>query len=329
MSIPTTPFKMILLAAPQDADLSQQLVRYLAPLQQAGLVELWEKRQIAPGTNRVQALQTALASADLILPLLSAAYLAQMSHADEEMQLLRQQLVKGGVPILPILLRECMWQYSPFGLMETLPRNGHPILSTHWAQVDDAFSQVAQELAAQIRTTDSEQNRQKWLATGRFTDSRDGQSYPVVEFLGKIWMTKNLNYPLPKGYQCYDQLATNGQEYGGLYTWDAAQEACPPGWHLMTGEEWKQLIDYFGGTHWAYKHLRPEGESPLNFVAGGKWSMYSQSFVYLNKTGFYWSSQAQNYNQAIYFMFDEGMGTLREIAVDKQTGASCRCVLDD
>ena len=31
------------------------------------------------------------------------------------------------------------------------------------------------------------------------------------------------------------------QRFGALYDWKTAQEACPPGWHLPSDQEWQAL----------------------------------------------------------------------------------------
>ncbi len=49
---------------------------------------------------------------------------------------------------------------------------------------------------------------------------------------------------------CYNDVPANCETYGGLYQWDeimqytttpGVQGICPSGWHLPTGEEWKQM----------------------------------------------------------------------------------------
>jgi uncharacterized protein (TIGR02145 family) len=43
----------------------------------------------------------------------------------------------------------------------------------------------------------------------------------------------------------YNTTAT-GDEYGLLYQWQAAVDACPDGWHLPTDDEWKILEGQLG-----------------------------------------------------------------------------------
>ncbi|MBN8248833.1 MAG: hypothetical protein J0L84_15510 [Verrucomicrobia bacterium] len=88
-------------------------------------------------------------------------------------------------------------------------------------------------------------------STGTFTDSRDGQTYKTVSFKNPLtgatvtWMAQNLNYKVQGSYN-YDDKESNRNELGLLYTWEAAANACPKGWHLATDGEWTTLVTHFG-----------------------------------------------------------------------------------
>jgi uncharacterized protein (TIGR02145 family) len=84
--------------------------------------------------------------------------------------------------------------------------------------------------------------------SGTFTDTRDGQIYKTVKLEEQVWMAENLNYETENSY-CYNDSIENCEKYGRLYTWQAALNACPSGWHLPTNEEFETLISNVGGEY--------------------------------------------------------------------------------
>lgn len=76
-----------------------------------------------------------------------------------------------------------------------------------------------------------------------FTDERDGQSYDMVQIGNQIWMAENLNFANASlASFCPDGDDRNCKQYGRLYTWEAAQKACPAGWHLPSAGEFDALF---------------------------------------------------------------------------------------
>jgi len=74
-----------------------------------------------------------------------------------------------------------------------------------------------------------------------FTDARDGKTYKYIKIGNKEWMAENLAYEIANGSWDAGGTKQYGAKYGRLYTWDAAKDAVPSGWHLPTDAEWKEL----------------------------------------------------------------------------------------
>ena len=86
-------------------------------------------------------------------------------------------------------------------------------------------------------------------------DARDGQTYKIVTIGSQTWMAENLNYEMPNS-ACFKNDPSKCEQYGRLYFWAAAMQACPQGWHLPSLEEWKILMDAVGGENVAGSVLK-------------------------------------------------------------------------
>jgi len=84
--------------------------------------------------------------------------------------------------------------------------------------------------------------------SGSFTDTRDNQTYQWVRIGDQIWMAENFAYAPESGdYWAFQDDVNNVPVYGYLYSWNAAKELAPEGWHLPNNAEWSILINYLGG----------------------------------------------------------------------------------
>jgi uncharacterized protein (TIGR02145 family) len=83
---------------------------------------------------------------------------------------------------------------------------------------------------------------------GKFTDPRDGNVYEWVKIGSQVWMAENLRFKTSEGSWCWKNQEESCEIKGRLYHWNAAIKAAPPGWHLPSDEEWKELEISLGLT---------------------------------------------------------------------------------
>ena len=111
-----------------------------------------------------------------------------------------------------------------------------------------------------------------------YTDPRDGQKYLIRKYDTETWMIQNLNYNLPGSKYFFNDSMKYAQEFGRIYTYSQAIEACPPGWRLPSPNDWDNLIKFCG----------PTNEKAIEaMVEPGKrlWSE-SQQYIRNNASGF-------------------------------------------
>lgn len=171
--------------------------------------------------------------------------------------------------------------------------------------------------------------------TGVFYDPRDDQEYETVilefELEGGVltereWMTSNLNYEMEGSY-CYKNYPEYCETYGQLYTWKAAQKACPTGWHLSLESEWTMITKKYGGSQQAAAEMKEGGESGLAFIMSG-FGEADGLFIDIGVNGYYWN--AKNSDRAVpgLITFHTGEDYFSDDDINTTHRNSIRCVKD-
>lgn len=210
---------------------------------------------------------------------------------------------------------------------------------------------------------------EKYFSEDTYTDPRDSNVYKMVKIGSQTWMAENLRYlPSVVGptkesnrtpyYYVYDYDGTNVDAakasinygiYGVLYNWRAAMKACPPGWHLPSNSEWKELTDFLGGESVAGSKLKETGtshwdlwgfndgtnESGFTGLPGGErrensyWNNW-YNFQSIGGAAFWWSSTKKNYMPNAYCiqLHDSNPMVSSGMYPSLEHGFSVRCIRD-
>lgn len=123
-----------------DEALKDRLLAHLKPLERLGLVDSWHDRRIRPGDDFAKAIDGALDEASLIFLLVSVDFINSNYCYDIELGRAMERMGPG-VKILPIILRQCLWNHTPFGGLLAMPKDGKAVLS--FEDPDEAFTEIA------------------------------------------------------------------------------------------------------------------------------------------------------------------------------------------
>ena len=129
----------------RDAALRERLGVYLAPLRKNQKIVDWHDRNIEPGANWAEAIESKLESADLVLLLVSADFLDSAYCDGVEVEQAMARMNRGEATVVPILMGPCLWEESRFSQLQMIPRDGKPITSS--ASPDEALTNVAAEIS--------------------------------------------------------------------------------------------------------------------------------------------------------------------------------------
>jgi len=151
VTIPTFPrarsplkkhIEVIISYAPKDNKMRDELEKVLSGLKLQGAAIDWYAWPISPEW-RYQ-LDAQLNSGQIILLLISVDYLSSSIIYGSEMKRLIERHKAGAVRVIPVILRPCAWEDTPFGKLQPLPKNGKPV--TTWSNRDKAFVDLARDI---------------------------------------------------------------------------------------------------------------------------------------------------------------------------------------
>ncbi|MEA3288154.1 MAG: FISUMP domain-containing protein [Candidatus Marinimicrobia bacterium] len=148
--------------------------------------------------------------------------------------------------------------------------------------------------------------------TGTLTDSRDGKVYKTTTIGEQTWMAENLNFKMEEGIRGTRYYAPKWN--GRYYTWEAAQKACPDGWHVPSKEEFQELFNFISDEYgpmptsdiaWYLKSQErwEKGKTgtdvfgfnaiPSGYQKDGDWN-------HLDEAAYYWTANSEGENDYVY-----------------------------
>lgn len=154
-----------------DEDLRNKLEEHLALLKRQGLVEAWHDRRLKAGDEVDPGISDALERADVVLLLVSSAFLASNYCYEREMDRALARHADGSARVIPVILRHCDWMSSPFGKLLAAPRDGKPV--TAWPDIDEAMSDVVRKVRDALPKSDPPRRTPAGAARAPAATARD------------------------------------------------------------------------------------------------------------------------------------------------------------
>src|SRR5437762_2567340 len=143
------PLKLFYCYAREDKALCDLLDSHLSVLKRNKLIEIWYDGKISVGTEWEREIDKQLSAADIILLLVSAAFLASDYCYGKEMERALQRHAEGTARVVPILLRPVYWEDAPFSKLQLLPTEAKPVM--RWINPDEAYEDIAKNLRVVIK----------------------------------------------------------------------------------------------------------------------------------------------------------------------------------
>jgi len=130
----------------QDRQFLDELLAHLKPLRRAGHIVAWSDEQIQPGSQWFAEIQSALASAKVAVLLVTKDFLASDFIHEHELGPLLKEGVAGGVKILWVLIRDCLYKETPLKDYQAVVSPPDKPLAMMRAERDTAWKKVCEAI---------------------------------------------------------------------------------------------------------------------------------------------------------------------------------------
>lgn len=133
----------------KDEALRDELVAHLAPLRDARLIDDWYDRQMLAGAQIDPRIEAELESSELVLLLVSSAFLNSDYCKSKEMKRALERRKQGLCEVVPVILRDCLWEETELRDLNAVPTDGRAIDGQ--PNRDQAFTDAARAIGRLAR----------------------------------------------------------------------------------------------------------------------------------------------------------------------------------
>lgn len=162
-----------------DEELSRELVSHLAALKRRGEIVLLSHQDVAPGDVPERSIKAMIASSQVVLLLISAAFLESERCMRLEANVASEQSCR----VIPVPLRDCDWQADPHPCFSLLPDKVTAIMS--YPDRHPAWAQVAKAVRSAVEEIQSSPEPPRGGSTSGPNPFEYGSAVPPERFVGR------------------------------------------------------------------------------------------------------------------------------------------------
>jgi len=127
-----------------DEHLKNELLKHLEPLKKLGLIDAWHDQKLKAGDEWDKSISKHLGTSNIIMLLVSIDFINSKYCYDVEFVQALALHEAGDATVIPVILRACLWQESPLGKFQAVPKDGKAV--TSWNDRDEALMNVAESI---------------------------------------------------------------------------------------------------------------------------------------------------------------------------------------
>jgi TIR domain len=132
----------------KDETYLDELQISLSGLRRQGLIEEWHDREILAGQQWEKAIDNNLETSEIILLLVTPAFMSSDYVYEKEMSRALQRHERGEACVIPVIVRPADWEWK-LGHLQALPKDAKPI--TRWLDQDEAWLDVVRGIRKAVK----------------------------------------------------------------------------------------------------------------------------------------------------------------------------------
>jgi hypothetical protein len=178
-----TPPTVFLSYCHRDEDWKERIAGHLGVL--GDRLKVWDDRQIRPGEDWFPAIQSAIAQAQVVILVISDAFLNSPFIKKEEVPRFLALRQTKGLTVLPVIARPCAWQAVDWlASIQCYPKDGRALSKVRKAKVDEDLAGLAlkiRDLLTQIPASSDQEQASIRLRT-EDAKEKERPPYKGIEF---------------------------------------------------------------------------------------------------------------------------------------------------
>ena len=146
----------------EDENEAQKLLKFLQPLRESNLVDVWYDRMIRVGDRWNDEIQKNFSESNVYVFCITSGFLASSACRDELDRAIEAKKKKH-ISLILVILKACQWkEVKQISELQAVPRDGLPIMS--WMSVDDGYNDACEKIKKEIQTLNN-------IESVQFTDA--------------------------------------------------------------------------------------------------------------------------------------------------------------
>jgi len=151
---------------------------------------------------------------------------------------------------------------------------------------------------------------------------KNRNQFETFKIDNQIWMSENLDIEIENS-KYYQFNNKKHHSYGRLYTWEAAMQVCPTGWHLPSKEEFKTMLKNIKKIN-KNKYEQITKDDRFDAKLGG--FVFAGSSRNINYEGYYWTSSVIKGGGAWCLKLNKASKSVKIIGAQQSMSYSVRCI---